>query len=81
MPIKCHILCTRQESMFGQNDLLFQWFMKSASLDSRKQRKSPGMGHMTHCSSSAVSFDCVAGPCRRHPLENNAAIELLVLFV
>lgn len=51
-------------------------------LDRRKQRKSPGIGHMTHCSSFAVSFDCVVSPCRRHPLQNKALIELLlVLFV
>lgn len=72
--IKCRILCTRQESMLEQNDLLFLWLMKSASEDTQRRRKSLRMAHMTHCSSSAVSFDCALSPCRRHPPENNALI-------
>lgn len=79
--IKCHISCTRQDSMLDQNDLLFWVVHVDCSLDSRKQRKSPGMGHMTHCSSTAVSFDCGVSPCRHHPLQNKALIELLALCV
>lgn len=32
---------------------------------------------MTHCCTSAVSFDCAVSPCRHRPLENKAVIQPL----